>query len=170
MIARGDRPVDPDPHETHPLDQYPLLRINGWEKYQTDTGDSWMRVYTAILVEHKFAVLTNAEFGMLLRIWLYRKATGAWPPRDPAKLRPSLVQGPSKHFSGTLKKLELRGFLLPIRKQREKEREILRGRRTNPSPAPPLTGVKFPRPETDIEPEEVLDMLETLRVRGVPND
>ncbi len=67
------------------------LRIRGWDKWQSYRKDRgtppWIKVHRVLLTNAEWAVLTDAEKGQLVSLWLIAADKGGEIPGDPRVLR-----------------------------------------------------------------------------------
>ena len=106
---------------------YPHFHIPKWAQYQVPDCGRFIRVDNSALSNPKTAILSNAEFGMLIRIWLLTAMNDEWPPSEPSVLKVCL--GCSRDVNGlrTVKRLLSRGMLVEnctSERKKEREREI----------------------------------------------
>ena len=97
------------------------LTVKNWEEFQhyRDREPKWIKVYRSLLVDYKYDQLSDAEFGVLVKIWLLASQMENKIPNDPSwiKNRLGLVHKPNLN-----KYIEL-DFLL-LQNNTEKSKKI----------------------------------------------
>lgn len=62
------------------------LQVKNWELFQQykDREPKWIKVYRTLLMDYKYEQLTDAEFGVLVKIWLLASQLSNNIPNDPS--------------------------------------------------------------------------------------
>ena len=128
-------------YDDKPLKDWPYLEVHDWDKHQPFRGDraKYIRIEPAVLDRGKFSQLNNAEFGLLVRLWLVRGRSGASLHRDPTKAVASTGQVRTKYTASQLERLEYLGFLKPTRRQDTPNENENENENENDTPNPSAT-------------------------------
>lgn len=66
------------------------LRIHDWEQFQQYKDNRpihWIKVHHALLENYKYSVLSDSEFGQLMKIWLLASRINNKIPNDPSWIK-----------------------------------------------------------------------------------
>jgi len=128
---------------------YPHFHIPKWATYQKADTRRFIRVESNLRQNPKIVLLSLADLGLLVSIWVTTASLGEYLPQDAARLARSLNVARTRHFGRSLKRLESRGFICTNCSQREKREER---REREGTPRPPDTTQQTP-PERTPKPD-----------------